>query len=62
MLGFVGAVVGLLVADAMDLPELLSVSVDGRSFPIVWSIIGGALFVGFAHMLTGRTTRRFRYR
>jgi len=62
VVGFVGAVLGLIVADAMDLPEILSVNVDGRSFPIVWSILGGALFVALAHMLTGRTTRRFRYR
>ena len=62
VVGFVGAVLGLLVADAMDLPEILSVNIDGRSFPIVWSIIGGALFVALAHLLTGSRTRRFRYR
>jgi uncharacterized membrane protein YeaQ/YmgE (transglycosylase-associated protein family) len=62
VVGFVGAVLGLLVADAMDLPEILSLNVDGRSFPIVWSIIGGALFVAVAHLLTGNRTRRFRYR
>jgi uncharacterized membrane protein YeaQ/YmgE (transglycosylase-associated protein family) len=62
VVGFVGAVVGLLVADALDLPEILRVNVDGHSFPIVWSILGGALFVVLAHLLTGRTTRRFYYR
>jgi uncharacterized membrane protein YeaQ/YmgE (transglycosylase-associated protein family) len=62
VVGFVGAVLGLLVADQMDLPELLRVNIDGRSFPILWSIIGSALLVVLAHLLTGRTTRRFRYR
>jgi uncharacterized membrane protein YeaQ/YmgE (transglycosylase-associated protein family) len=62
VVGFVGAVLGLLVADQMDLPELLRVNIDGHSFPILWSIIGSALLVVLTHLLTGRTTRRFRYR
>jgi hypothetical protein len=28
--------------------------VGGYSFPILWSIIGGALFVAFLHLLSGR--------
>jgi uncharacterized membrane protein YeaQ/YmgE (transglycosylase-associated protein family) len=62
VVGFVGAVLGLLIADQMDLPELLRVNIDGHSFPIVWSIIGAALFVALARLLAGGTTRRFRYR
>ena len=62
VVGFVGAVFGLLIANQMDLPELLSVNIDGHSFPIVWSIIGAALFVALARLLSGGATRRFRYR
>jgi uncharacterized membrane protein YeaQ/YmgE (transglycosylase-associated protein family) len=62
VVGFVGAVFGLFVANQMGLPEVLRVNIDGHSFPIVWSIIGAALFVALAHLLSGGATRRFRYR
>jgi uncharacterized membrane protein YeaQ/YmgE (transglycosylase-associated protein family) len=50
--GFVGALLGMLVANELRLPEVLAVSVDGRPFPILWSIIGGALFVVILNLLT----------
>jgi uncharacterized membrane protein YeaQ/YmgE (transglycosylase-associated protein family) len=62
VVGFVGAVFGLLLANQMHLPEVLRVNIDGHSFPIVWSIIGAALFVALARLLSGGRTRRFRYR
>ena len=62
VVGFVGAVFGLLIANQMNLPEVLRVNVDGHSFPIVWSIIGAALFVALVHLLSRGATRRFRYR
>lgn len=62
VVGFVGAVFGLLIANQMNLPEVLRLNVDGHSFPIVWSIIGAALFVALVHLLSGGATRRFRYR
>ena len=62
VVGFVGAVFGLIVAEQLNLPELLRVNIDGHSFPIVWSIIGSALFVALARLLSGGATRRFRYR
>jgi len=44
-LGFVGAVIGVWLARNLGLPELFTVSIGGTSFPIIWSIIGSALFV-----------------
>ena len=44
-LGYIGALVGLWLARLLGLPELFTVSVGGKSFPILWSIIGSALFV-----------------
>jgi uncharacterized membrane protein YeaQ/YmgE (transglycosylase-associated protein family) len=52
--GFVGALFGTIVAQTFHLPELLVVAVDRRPFPIVWSIIGGALFVAIIHLISGR--------
>ncbi|HKE58032.1 MAG TPA: GlsB/YeaQ/YmgE family stress response membrane protein [Pyrinomonadaceae bacterium] len=53
-LGFVGALLGLWLARMMHLPELFSVRIGDTNFPIVWSIIGSALFVALITMLTRR--------
>jgi uncharacterized membrane protein YeaQ/YmgE (transglycosylase-associated protein family) len=60
-LGFVGALLGTFVAHAMRLPELLVVNVDNHPFPILWSIIGAALFVALLHLIGGRGHRYARY-
>ena len=60
--GFVGALVGALIARAAALPEILAVSVDGRPFPIAWSILGGALFVALLNLITRRPVSSWRYR
>jgi uncharacterized membrane protein YeaQ/YmgE (transglycosylase-associated protein family) len=51
-LGFVGALLGLWLARVMHLPELFSVRIGTTVFPIVWSIIGSALFVAVISLLT----------
>jgi len=53
-LGFVGALVGPWVAAQLRLPEPLMVQIGGRPFPILWSIIGAALFVALLHLISGR--------
>ncbi|MEZ5332004.1 MAG: hypothetical protein R2991_08090 [Thermoanaerobaculia bacterium] len=52
--GFVGALIGTFVARALGLPEIFAVSVGGTAFPIVWSILGGALFVAVIALLSRR--------
>ena len=54
-LGFVGALLGVWLARMMHLPELFSVQIGTASFPIVWSIIGSALFVAVISLLSRRT-------
>ncbi len=44
-LGFVGALLGRIVADKYDLPSLFVITVGGNPFPIVWAILFSALFV-----------------
>ena len=51
-LGFVGAVIGMWLARMMGLPELIPVNIGGTSFPIVWAIIGSALFVAVIALIT----------
>ena len=53
-LGFVGAVLGMWLARAMGLPEIFPVRIGTANFPIVWSIIGSALFVAVIALLTRR--------
>jgi uncharacterized membrane protein YeaQ/YmgE (transglycosylase-associated protein family) len=52
--GFIGTLVGSYLAHLLHLPELWVVTVDRHPFPIVWSIIGGALFVAVVHLVSGR--------
>ena len=58
--GFVGALFGTVIANLLHLPELLLVSVDRHPFPILWSIIGAAVFVAMMHLISGRPLRRWR--
>ena len=44
-LGFIGALLGMWIAEQMKLPELFTVQVGDMPFPIIWSIIGAAIFV-----------------
>ena len=50
-LGFIGALIGMWLARQLGLPELLMVPVGGKSFPVVWSIIGSALFVAVISLI-----------
>lgn len=45
-LGFIGALLGLWISRALKLPEIFAIDLGGEaSFPIIWSIVGAALFV-----------------
>jgi len=44
IVGFIGAYIGLWVAAKMGLPRFFEISVDGKPFPVVWAVIGSALF------------------
>jgi uncharacterized membrane protein YeaQ/YmgE (transglycosylase-associated protein family) len=54
-LGFIGALLGGYLAKAAGLPELFRVEIGGGTFPIVWSIIGSALFVAVINLFTRRS-------
>lgn len=52
--GFIGAAVGLWIARSVGIPELLMIKVGDTKFPIVWSLIGAALFVAVIGLIAGR--------
>lgn len=44
IIGFVGAWLGPLIAKELELPRFYTINIQGRDFPVVWSIIGSAVF------------------
>ncbi len=56
-LGFVGAVFGMWIARTLSLPTVFVVDTATGGFPIVWSIVGSALFVAVLRFLSGRRDR-----
>ncbi len=56
-IGFIGALIGMWVAGEMGLRELFALNIGGQTFPIVWSILGSALFVAVISLITRRRHR-----
>lgn len=53
-IGFIGALLGMWLAGRLGLPEIFPVHIGTTSFPVIWSIIGSALFVAIISLLTRR--------
>ena len=51
-LGFIGALLGTWLARTLKLPEILQIQLGDTRFPIVWSIVGSALFVAVLGFLS----------
>lgn len=43
IIGFIGAYVGMWLANTLGLPTIFSINIDGQAFPVVWAVIGSAL-------------------
>lgn len=54
ILGFIGALVGPWIAGQLGLPEPFMIDIGGQSYPVLWSIIGAAVFVAIIHVISGR--------
>jgi len=59
VVGFIGAFLGTWLARAIGLPELLMINVGGQPFPILWAIIGSALFTAIIALFTRRPRRGY---
>ena len=51
IVGFIGAYIGLWVAAKMALPRLFEITIDGKPFPVLWAVIGSAIFTFFIALL-----------
>lgn len=54
VLGFIGALLGLWLSRQLGLPEPFLISVGGETFPLLWAIIGSALFSALLGLLDRR--------
>jgi uncharacterized membrane protein YeaQ/YmgE (transglycosylase-associated protein family) len=57
-LGFIGALFGPWIARQFGLTEPFVLHLSGQTFPILWSIIGAAVFVALLHLVSGRSFAR----
>ena len=57
VVGVIGAYIGIWVAREFNLPVFYALNMGGRSFPIIWSIIGSAIFAAILGLIN-RVTRR----
>ena len=44
VVGFIGAYIGMWVAGKFGLPPFFEISIQGKPFPVIWSVIGSAMF------------------
>ena len=54
IVGFVGAFIGIWLAQQLGLPEIFTISIEGEAFPVVWGIVGSAIL----SLILGLLTRR----
>ncbi len=54
VVGFIGAFLGRWLAAQLGLPEPFPLIVEGETFPLLWSVVGSALFVAVIGLLSRR--------
>ena len=60
VVGFIGAYIGMWMAGKFGLPEIFAIKVGGKTFPIIWAIIGSAVFTLIVALLRGAVSGRRR--
>jgi len=60
IVGFIGAYIGLWIAGKFGLPEIFAIKVGRKTFPIVWAVIGSAVFTLIIALLRGAVFGRNR--
>ena len=58
IVGFIGAYIGLWVAAKMGLHRFFEISINGKPFPVIWAVIGSAIFTLIMALLRRAFTGR----
>ena len=59
LVGFIGAWLGKWIMLEFDLPVLFSITLYGKSYPVVWSIVGSAVLAfGLGIITKGRQSEK----
>ena len=58
VVGFIGAYIGLWIAGKFNLPQIFTITIEGQPFPIVWAVIGSAIFTFIFALLRRAFTGR----
>jgi uncharacterized membrane protein YeaQ/YmgE (transglycosylase-associated protein family) len=53
VVGFIGAYIGLWLAGKFGLPEIFAIKVGGKTFPVVWAVVGSAVFTLIIALIRG---------
>lgn len=51
VVGFIGAYIGTILAREFNFPDLLSFEIRGIKYPVIWSIIGAAVFTAILSLI-----------
>jgi uncharacterized membrane protein YeaQ/YmgE (transglycosylase-associated protein family) len=54
VVGFIGAFLGSWLSRQFGLPEPLPVTIQGETFPLIWSVVGSAVFTALFALLFRR--------
>ncbi len=54
VVGFIGAYLGTWLAGQLNLPHVFVLNIQGQTFPVLWAILGSAIFAGILSLLAGR--------
>ena len=57
-LGLLGTLLGWALGFGMQLPELVPLTVDGHPFPLFWTFMGAAVFLGTLDLVERRGRRQ----
>lgn len=52
VVGFMGAFIGMWISRQLGLPELIPITIQGETFPVIWSVIGSAVLSLVLGLLT----------
>ncbi|HEX9739653.1 MAG TPA: GlsB/YeaQ/YmgE family stress response membrane protein [Ignavibacteriaceae bacterium] len=52
VVGFIGALLGTWIARELNLNEFFVINIGDVAFPVLWAIIGAAIFTGILSLLS----------